>query len=157
MSNNTTTNKQILPILENTTDIFDTLLTYVSLIIVLTGFLGNSISFAIFRFHSEFKSMPSMVYLSFISITDTLSLLVWNLDHFFIPNFSVKLEAANEPICRILTFDQFFSLQASALLLSMLTVDRSALSFNFFIISNFSSFSNFHLDISPSSPYQAHL
>lgn len=140
MSNNTTSNKQILPISENNTDIFDILLTYVSLIIVLTGFVGNSISFAIFRFHSEFKSMPSMVYLSFISITDTLSLLVWNLDHFFIPNFGVKLEAANEPICRILTFDQFFSLQASALLLSMLTVDRSESVLIFLNIQNFLAF-----------------
>lgn len=127
---NNSTNSLILTS-GNKTDVFYTLLTYVSLMIVLTGFVGNSISFTIFRFHPEFKTMPSMVYLSFISLTDSLSLLVWNLDHFFIPNFGVKLEAANEPICRIMTFDQFCSLQASALLLSMLTVDRFVVYFQF--------------------------
>lgn len=105
-------------------DVFYSILTYVSLVIIAVGLIGNSISFAIFRFHSQFKTMPSMVYLSFVSITDSLSLLVWNLDHYLLYNLGIKVERLNEPICRISTFDQFFSLQASALILSMVTIDR---------------------------------
>ena len=108
----------------NEIDWFYTALTYVSLVIIAIGLIGNTVSFAIFRFHRHFKTMPSMVYLSFISITDSLSLLVWNLDHYLLPNHGFKLETTNEPMCRIMTFEQFCSLQASAFLLSVLTVDR---------------------------------
>lgn len=108
----------------NDQDLFYTILTYISLVIIGFGFVGNSISFVIFRFHRHFKSMPSMVYLSFISITDSLSLLVWNLDHYLTPNHGIKIERISELVCRISTFEQFVSLQSSALLLSMVTIDR---------------------------------
>lgn len=105
-------------------DWFYSILSYVSLVIIVIGFVGNFISFAIFRFHPHFKTMASMVYLSCIAITDSLSLLVWNLDHYLLPNHGIKLEKINETSCRITLFNQFVSLQASALLLSMVTIDR---------------------------------
>lgn len=105
-------------------DYFYIVLTHIPLLIIAVGLVGNSISFAVFRFHRQFKTMASMVYLSFISVTDTLALLVWNLDHYLLPNHGIKMERLNEYYCRILTFDQFFSLQSSALLLSMVTIDR---------------------------------
>lgn len=96
-------------------------LTYVPLIIIGMGVITNTISFIIFRFTVQFKNMPSMIYLSCITITDTLALFVWNLDHFLSYHYSIGVETY---ICQIATFDQYFSLQSSALLLSMLTVDR---------------------------------
>jgi hypothetical protein len=65
-----------------------------------------------------------MVYLSYISITYTLSLLEWNLDHFLVPNFGIYFELLNITMCKLVTFTQFFSLQSSGFLLTILCIDR---------------------------------
>jgi hypothetical protein len=68
--------------------------------------------------------MPSMVYLTFVSVCDTISLFVWNLSHFTRPNFGFSIESLSLFTCRFMVFIQFLSLQASSNLLSVLTVDR---------------------------------
>ena len=109
-------------------DVRDTLffriITYQPLFIIGIGIVGNTITFAIFRFNDEFKSMPSMVYLSVVAVTDTLSLFEWNLDHYLTYNWFTSTSTMNVPICKISKFLQYFSLQASALLLSWMSVDR---------------------------------
>lgn len=105
-------------------DYFYAALTYLPLVIIGLGLICNTISFLIFRFHGEFKASSLMVYLSFVTVTDTLSLFVWNLDNFLISNFNIQVETINEPICHISSFLQYFSLESSALVLSMATIDR---------------------------------
>jgi hypothetical protein len=99
-------------------------ITHVPLLIIAIGFVGNTITFLVFRLSGKFKRNSSMVYLSFVSLTDTLSLFGWNLDHFLRHNTNFVLETTNLATCRLYTFNQYFSLQSSALLLSMLCIDR---------------------------------
>lgn len=104
---------------------FFQLLTYLPLVLISISILGNAISFAIFRFHSKFKSNSTMVYLSFVSITDTLSLFGWELDHYLNFHHYMSIFTINKIICKLSWFNQFFSLQSSAMLLSMMCIDRS--------------------------------
>ena len=48
--------------------------SYISLIIIILGLIGNTTTYIIFRFNKDMKKLPSMVILSFVCITDTLSL-----------------------------------------------------------------------------------
>jgi hypothetical protein len=96
----------------------------IPLAIIVFGLIGNTISFLVFTFDEKMKSINSMIYLSFISITDTLSLFVWNLNHFLFPRFKIQIEFLSLFNCKLFVFLQYFSLQCSGLLLSMLTIDR---------------------------------
>ena len=104
--------------------VFFRFITYQPLFIIVMGLVGNTISFLIFRFNDEFKTMSSMVYLSIVAVTDTLSLFEWNLDHYLIYNWFVSTSTLNVAVCKISKFTQYFSLQTSALLLSIMSVDR---------------------------------
>jgi hypothetical protein len=68
------------------------IIAYIPLFIIALGFLGNFASFIIFRLEKYLKSMPSMVYLSFCCLTDSFSLITWNLDHFLKVLISFKFE-----------------------------------------------------------------
>jgi hypothetical protein len=59
-----------------------------------------------------------------ISINDLISLTVWNLNHFLIVYFQFHPEFASEIWCKIAVFMQYFSLEYSAWLLVLLTLDR---------------------------------
>ena len=96
----------------------------IPLVIIVIGLIGNTISFFVFTFDEKMKTINSMIYLSFISITDTLSLFVWNLNHFLFPHFKIQIEFLSLFNCKLFVFLQYFSLQCSGLLLSMLTIDR---------------------------------
>jgi len=103
---------------------FTVIISYIPLFIILMALVGNMICFAVFTFNKKLKEINSMVYLSFVSITDTLSLFVWNFDHFLEVNFKLKIEYLNLFNCKFFVFLQYFSLQCSAFLLCMLTIDR---------------------------------
>lgn len=98
--------------------------THIPLVLIALGVVGNTVTFLMLRLHREFKSMSSMVYLSFVCVTDTLSLFVWNLDNYLYYNLKFYIEALNESVCKVTSFQQYFSLQSSALILSMVTIDR---------------------------------
>lgn len=102
--------------------IFPILIGYFNVFIIVSGILGNTISFIVFRFHKSFKTMPSMVFLSFVAITDTLDLFEWNLSHFVELVFAKDLQQITG--CRLLIFAQYSSIQSSALLLSAMCIDR---------------------------------
>lgn len=104
--------------------VFIKLVSFIPILIIIIGVLGNSASFLIFRFHKDINGISSMVYLSFIAITDTLSLFLWNLDHFTEINFHLSIENFSIVSCRIGVFIQYTSLQSSAFLLSMVCIDR---------------------------------
>lgn len=95
-----------------------------NLVIICLGVIGNTVSFVIFRFHPSFCKMPSMVYLSFVAVTDTIALFEWNLDHFTLLMYKLEISSINLVVCRIYTFAQYASLQASALVLSIMCIDR---------------------------------
>lgn len=103
---------------------FDLVIAYLSLSIIILGLIGNMACFCIFRCNKQMRKMSTNVYLSYCSITDTLSLFVWNLDHFLIPLTNIEMEAISLFACRLLSFIQYVSLQASAWLLSFMCIDR---------------------------------
>ena len=49
---------------------------------------------------------------------------MWNLDHFLTFNFKFRIESLNIALCKMFAFNQFFSLESSGFLLSILSVDR---------------------------------
>jgi hypothetical protein len=100
------------------------IVSYISLVLIAVGFVGNTASFLLFRLNSELRKMTSLVYLSFVAVTNMLALIVWNLNHFTDTNFNISIDYLNIVTCKIFVFIQFFSLQSSALLLSVLCVDR---------------------------------
>lgn len=99
-------------------------LTHIPLFIIVVGCLGNLASFLIFRFNRAFKSSSTMIYLSFMAIVDTFSLFCWNLDHYLNWIQLTSIFTLNKPLCKLAYFDQYASLQSSALLLSIMSVDR---------------------------------
>lgn len=106
------------------TDYFYTILTHFPLIIIVLGLIGNTVSFLVFRLHHEFKNMAPMVYLSFLAISDTFSLFGWNMDHYLSYNFNFNIFDYSLLVCKLVSFEQYASLQASALFLCMITIDR---------------------------------
>ena len=97
---------------------------YLSLIIMFLGVVGNSTSFCVFRFHKSFKTMPSMVFLSFVAISDTIALFEWNFGHYFQLIHNIDLSSLSLMGCRFYSFAQYTSLQSSGLLLSVMCIDR---------------------------------
>lgn len=93
-----------------------------SLAIIGIGVVGNTISFLIFRLHRSFRRMPSMVYLSFLAIVDTIALFGWNLNHF--SHLVYQIDVFKLTGCRVLNFLQYTTLQSSGLLLSVMCIDR---------------------------------
>lgn len=100
------------------------LLTHLPLVLIVMGVTGNIISFLVFTFHREFKNSSTMVYLSLLSVTDTLSLWGWNFDHYLLFNRQMSLFTLNKPVCKISLYLQFTTLESSAFLLAIMTIDR---------------------------------
>ncbi len=94
----------------------------IPIVIIIFGLLGNTITILILRFDKNLKKITGLVYLSFVILTDTISLFQWNLDIFVKHIFEVSFN--NKADCNIFTFMQFFSLQSSGCLLSILCIDR---------------------------------
>lgn len=123
---NSTNNFTSLDVLTNdeTNSLFFRFLAYFSLVIIALGLLGNSTCFLVFRIHKDFRNTSTMVYLSFVAITDTLSLFGWNLDHYLVPLHFTSLELTDKVLCRLSIFNQYASMQSSALVMSVMSVDR---------------------------------
>ena len=108
-------------------EIFETIkliTAYSPFLIIALGITGNPAVLFFIVSSKSLRKMSSMVILIFVSIVDTLSLFTWNLNHFFLYKFNIKYEFSNIYLCRIMDFIQYFSLQSSGFLLSLLTLDR---------------------------------
>ncbi len=92
-------------------------------VIIAFGFVGNLSAFLLFTIHSSLNTLSPFIYLAFIAIVDTLSLFNWNLDHFLKPNFNISAVNSGIVSCKLLSFFQFFGLQASGILHCLLIID----------------------------------
>lgn len=99
-------------------------ISFLPLVNIVLGLVGNTACFFIFRFNKDLKKMSSMVFLSFSVCMDTLSLFVWNLDYFTLEHFDFYIEYLTIFTCRFFTFIQYLSLHSSSFLLCMVSVDR---------------------------------
>jgi hypothetical protein len=111
-------------ILDETDTFIFKFLVYQPLVIIALGMLGNVPLFLILRFHREFKASSTMVYLSLVAVTDSLSLFGWNLEHYLNYSLNTSSLLINKPLCKIALFNQFFSSETGALLLSLSSFDR---------------------------------
>jgi hypothetical protein len=103
---------------------FDYAFAVISILIIVLALLLNTTTFLIFRLTKEMRATPSLIYLSIVVVTDTLSLFTWNLNVYLGAFHDTRVEKFSLATCRIFMFLQYFSLEVSALLLSMLVVDR---------------------------------
>ena len=107
---------------------FETFLTYFnaysSLLIIICALVGNTVCFLIFRFTKSMKNSSTMIYLSFVAITDTLSLVTWNLDHFLFPIYGVNIEYSSVFNCKFFIFLQLATITQSSYLIAYMNVDR---------------------------------
>jgi hypothetical protein len=113
-----------LTVAENQTSAFDYTFAVISILIIVLALLFNTATFLIFRLSKQMRTTPSLIYLSFVLVTDTLSLFTWNLNVYLGAFHHTRIEKFSLATCRIFMFLQYFSLEASALLLTMLVVDR---------------------------------
>ena len=114
-------NNTTLPI---STSFIHPLLSHFPLVPIILGVVCNTVSFLIFRLHPSFKRMSSMVFLSFVAVTDTIALFEWNLEHFTFMVYNIRISAANLVYCRLYTFAQYASLLSSSLVLIVMCIDR---------------------------------
>ena len=109
-----------IPILEN----LELIIIYTPFLLIALGVTGNSAVLFFITKSKSLRKMSSMIILIFVSIVDTLSLFVWNLDHYYLYYNGKNYEELNIYLCRIMNFIQYFSLQSSGFLLSLLSIDR---------------------------------
>jgi hypothetical protein len=103
--------------------IFFEITSYFGIIIIVLGLIFNTLTFFIFRLNKELKKIPSLLILSFVCISETLSLFTWNLNHFLV-RFNTRIEDINIFTCKFFSFMQYSSLEISGLLLSLCSIDR---------------------------------
>lgn len=113
----------------NVTDFSDHILVkvlnHLPLINISLALALNLLCFVIFSFSKEFNSIPSMIYLSFISVFDTLSHINWRLSGLIEIYLSINnIYERSMFICLAFPFITYASPQISAFLLSLLCIDR---------------------------------
>lgn len=97
---------------------------WMSLINIVSGVLGNIVCFVVFVSTRELRNMSFIVYLTYCSIANIISLFEWNFNDYLSPMHGIKLETASLAGCRVATFLQYFSLQSSTYFLSFMCIDR---------------------------------
>ncbi len=93
-------------------DILYKVLAIYSLLLVILGTLGNLFTCFVCCC-KRLRKVTTFNFIAFMSITEILTLYVWNLDHFLLPFFGFEIEPLNIHACRFSVFLQFFSLQYS--------------------------------------------
>ena len=97
---------------------------YIPFVIIFIGVVFNTSSFLLLMFHQNLKVFNSMRILAFISFVETFTLFTFNIDHFYKYYFNRHYEINTVFLCRLMTFLQYASLDASAWLLTFLTLHR---------------------------------
>lgn len=96
--------------------VFSKIFALYSLILTTLGTFGN-VLIIIVCMDRKLRTINTFKFLAIISISDIISLYQWNLAHFTNEYIKVDFTLINVPLCRIVTFLQYTSLQYSAWLL----------------------------------------
>ena len=99
-----------------TIDIILNVLGIYSLLLCIVGTVGNIFNLFIIL-KTDLKKTKTFVFLAFLSVTDTLSMYWWDLDHFLTPFFQIDRQNESNLWCKINTFIQESVLFASAFFL----------------------------------------
>ncbi len=90
--------------------------------IIILGTFGNA--FVFYVGYRNRTTSPTFLFLMFMSIADLVSMYWWNLSHFIEPFFFIDIQNYNFYLCKFLSFFQFTSLQISAWILVLISVER---------------------------------
>lgn len=70
------------------------------------------------------RTRPVIHYMRAMAVIDILMLYGWNIDHYLKPMHGFMLQRANIPLCRFLSFLNYFAAQTSAWLRVFVCLDR---------------------------------
>ena len=93
-----------------------------SLGLLLIGTIGNFCA-ALVCLRKSLRKTPTFVFIGFALFSDTVSLYFWNINHYLEAFESYVIEDISVTMCRLATFFQTTSLQWSAWLLVILTLN----------------------------------
>ncbi|CAF3186162.1 unnamed protein product [Rotaria socialis] len=102
------------------------IVAHVSLTLTIAGTVFNLLTFTILC-QSTFrnaKTRPTLHYMRTIAIFDIFMLYGWNLDHFFSTVYGFEIQTSTMPLCRFLSFLNYFAAQTSAWLRVFICWDR---------------------------------
>lgn len=92
------------------------LLAIYCLLLIIFGTIGNLFSFFICM-RKNLRKIPTFVFLSYMLLTETITLYLWNLNHFTSTYFGYVIDGIDINLCKFFFFTQLTSLQVSAWLL----------------------------------------
>ena len=104
-------------------DIIYKILGAYALLLTIAGTILNCIIFLICKRQRLWRT-STFKLLAILSLNDIIGLYQWNLKHFIYSFFIVDFNFTNLPWCRISIFLQYFSLQYSAWILVLISMDR---------------------------------
>ncbi len=88
-----------------------------SLCLLFVGVCSNSLSSITCLKSSELRKNPTFIFVAFLLLSDCVTLLYWNIDHFTTSFYGILLEDSHPAACVVITFGQMSSLQFSAWIL----------------------------------------
>jgi hypothetical protein len=90
--------------------------------IIILGTFGNA--FVFYVGYRNRASSNTFLFLMFMSIADIISMYWWNLSHFIESFFLIDIQNFNLYLCKCMSFVQLTSLQISAWVLVLISVER---------------------------------
>ena len=87
-----------------------------ALFLIIFGTIGNIFSCYI-CLKKNLRSVPTFIFLSFMVVTDSISLYFWNLNHFVGRFYGYVIDGINIHLCRFFILIQLFAFQSSSWLL----------------------------------------
>ncbi len=94
--------------------------------LMIFGTLGNSIAFYVLT-RKKLRTQSTMLYFACLTVLDTVSLYQWNFNFFYKYHINAlyeNLENQSIFLCRYISFMANFSIQSSAWILAIITIDR---------------------------------
>ena len=86
--------------------------------------LGTMCNLMVFLVAFRLRHNPTFVFIAFLAIVDSLTLYIWNLDHFIGSFFGLDIEYDSLVGCKLGNFLQYVTLKSSSWLLVALSFDR---------------------------------
>ena len=102
------------------------IVAYFSLTITALGTVFNLLTFIILcrlKFRNT-KTRPTLHYMRVMVVFDILMLYGWNFDHYLSPIHGFTIQTLTMPLCRFLSFFNYFAAQSSAWLRVFVCLDR---------------------------------
>lgn len=124
-------------------------LSILPILLTIFGTLGNTMAFYVLT-RKKLRVQSTMLYFASLTLMDTLSLYQWNFNFFYkyqINEHAENLENQSIFLCRYISFMANFSVQSSAWILAVITIDRYLIVTNTYWKQKFSKNIRFNLAI----------